>query len=268
MRTLLFAHHKDFIDLPKGHDLIHVINSEWWDQWVGGARGSEVRVITDLAGLALVADKEKATRFICCGSRWIFKKEFLNQFPDGAYNIHPAYLPQYGGAANASWQIMDTGSSHQGATLHDMTDRIDFGTVRAFGETPGEALNKFLNNEGTPMPLNYRDYWPALRAHTNGAIDWNWGARDIKNFLNAFEPHGGAFSYCRGERIRLTYKDMGRYKLFHPFAYGLVLFTKGQEITVAVNGGRIVLESDIKLREGDRLWTPQEDLDKARTYRP
>ena len=72
--------------------------------------------------------------------------------------------------------------------------------------------------------LKQPSYWPRLNAKKNGWINWNWKAKDIVNFINAFSfPYGGASTFVRSKilkkrKINITKAKLANSKYkFHPF---------------------------------------------------
>lgn len=98
---------------------------------------------------------------------YILKKEFLELFPDGCVNIHPAYLPYNRGSYPNVFAILD--GTPAGATVHFMSDRIDEGDIAAQKEVPveftdtGETLYRKLEHACVDL---FRSTWPKIVAGT------------------------------------------------------------------------------------------------------
>ncbi|OGJ57107.1 hypothetical protein A2635_01190 [Candidatus Peribacteria bacterium RIFCSPHIGHO2_01_FULL_51_9] len=150
---------------------------------------------------------------------YILKKEFLDIFPKGCINIHPAYLPYNRGSYPNIFSIID--GTPAGATVHFMTDGIDMGDIIARKEVPveltdtGESLYRKL--EGVSIEV-FQNVWSKLidgtaqripqnpaegtvhRYKDTEAIDTidlqkSYNAQHLINILRArtFPPYKGAY---------------------------------------------------------------------------
>lgn len=156
----------------------------------------------------------------------IVRKPFLDLFPLGCVNLHPAYLPYNRGAYPNVWSIVDR--TPAGVTLHYIDEGIDTGDViaqRAVGVEPtdtGRTLYERLERESFAL---FTETWPRIRtrsaARTPQAgggtshrvkdvdridridLDEPCTARDLIDRLRArtFPPHRSAFFVHEGRRI-------------------------------------------------------------------
>lgn len=290
MTDLLIFGHSACIPELKSKGNVHikkVCMPEWQEAWGGCKPSEDTYLVSNIGDLHLIIDTFRPDVGLCVGSQWIFKDNFLDKFPQGFFNLHPSILPKYAGAGGVSWQTLG-GECMAGVTIHKMTNQIDRGEIcvrqEAFvGFTANnperseliqkltkKAIDEFIHKVDTKtLTLSenkLRTYLPALRAHTNGAIDWNWSTDEIVRFCNAFDkPHAGAFTYYEGEKVVLTDVTAGAVKSPHPFMAGLlsdygIILTRDGSIKCNIS------KKDLKV--GSRLWTPQNKLDEARTYRP
>ncbi|NQU71020.1 MAG: hypothetical protein HQ514_10750 [Rhodospirillales bacterium] len=179
---------------------------------------------------------------------WFIKQDIIDLFPGRIFNYHNALLPQERGAAAYSWKIL-SGTRMGGLSIHEVVEELDQGRV-VFAhavEFPDSArhsmdfykhieaiepqfFSDFLTHlEAATLPeKRLQDealslYWPRLNSDVHGYIDWNWQARDIEAFSNAFdEPHPGASSFLDGVRFRLKGCCLSDESIdFHPFQAGI-----------------------------------------------
>ena len=185
-------------------------------------------------------------------------------------------------------------------TVHLISDKIDQGDiifqrkyhVRANNDNPLKLklfienkafkhLKEFFNKLLTGKKFNFKSndvtkgfYLPRLNTKFNGLINWEWDAKDIESFVNAFsKPYQGAYCFCRNKKVRIFKVKLIKEKILkHPFMYGLIfrltrdkIFVVGKKNSLEINKKDI--QSDIMLREGDRLYVTQEMLDKQKSLR-
>lgn len=244
-----------------------------------------------------------STLAISIGAPWFFRPHFLEKTLRGALlNLHGTHLPKARGGTLFSWQILN-GQRTGICLLHRMTEAFDAGVVVDFEEfiypahcrIPADFMQVyeeknavFLQNflqkwlrEGCPaaaisvQPEYLSTYWPRLRADVHGLMDWSWAAPELERFICAFdEPYAGARCRWRGQEIvvREAWAQAMEGRT-HPFQWGLVMRNNGQWLTVAAQGGELLLCSvrdtaghDLLpgIHPGDRLYTEPSDLEKAR----
>ncbi len=131
----------------------------------------------------------------------------LNQFPGGAFNFHPARLPQYRGCFPTFWPILK-GDSEADYTMHIMEEGFDTGPVVdretlqiEDGETGWslylrlvEALpNLICRNVGNVLAGRCHgqiqdeakaEYFSNTLPH-DGVVDWHWSGKQIGRFVRA-----------------------------------------------------------------------------------
>ena len=238
---------------------------------------------------------------LCFGPAWIFKRETRDGFEFGMLNYNAIPQPRYVGGAHHSWQIMN-GNLEGGCVVQEIGPEIDHGDIihAAYYKFPktvrtpldyvryrnGESLKfvrkflaKLLGGE-VFSKTNYEKaaqeklYFPRLLTEFHAYVDWRWVAADVAAFCCAFaEPLNNAMTYLRGKRV--TLRDVELVETcdrFHPFCYGLIVRNTSEGILVAANGGLVKIaaigcpEDALTIhtvREGDRLYTPLEVLDRA-----
>jgi len=149
----------------------------------------------------------------------ILRQEFLDLFPRGVMNVHPALLPWNRGSYPNVWAIVDR--TPAGATLHFIDAGVDTGDVIAQREVTVEPWDTgktlYVRLEEACLSL-LRGFFPALargeapdrRPQPEGGtshrardvknideivLDREYRARDLIDVLRArtFEPHQGAW---------------------------------------------------------------------------
>lgn len=243
----------------------------------------------------------KRALIVSVGAPWIVKKEILDLFQGRALNLHPGSLPDNKGASATSWAIMNQEVAPR-VTLHVMEVGIDTGelileeelrsggaqsTVSQVSELADQASERLfsrffdlMRDPDQELPGAHASvfprYFPPLSAERNGWLDWNWHGGDIVAFIQAFsDPYDGASTFFQGHRVkifgaRFVEGDVA----LHPFTRGLVVGISKDVLRLAVLGGELQLnkhevvgQSVNKIREGDRLHTPQSFLDDAKAFR-
>ena len=160
---------------------------------------------------------------------YVLGKAFLDIFPKGCINLHPALLPFNRGAYPNVWSIVEKTPS--GVTIHYMNERVDTGDVIAQQEIPilvtdtGESL--YYRLEAAMFEL-FCKTWPSIASgvcpriaqspntgtsHRRGDVQRideidlqkDYKAAHLLDILRArtFPPYGGAYFRHQGKRIYL-----------------------------------------------------------------
>lgn len=160
---------------------------------------------------------------------YILRKKFLDVFPKGVINLHPAYLPYNRGAYPNVWSIVE--GTPAGATMHFVNERVDTGDIVSRVQVPvspadtGETLYRKLEESSLAL---FRETWPSIKDGKIRVIpqvpgegtfhrirdveaideirsDREYTARDLINILRArtFPPYKGAYIVHDGEKIYL-----------------------------------------------------------------
>ncbi len=167
----------------------------------------------------------------------ILKKEFLDIFPKGCVNVHPALLPFNRGANPNVWNIIE--GSLAGVTVHFIDEGVDTGLVisqRIVEVRPidtGKTLYRRLEKASLDL---FEKTWPnivegksvpGLRFAGKGSFhkvadlrevdeilpETLYTARELVDIIRArtFEPHPGVFMKMDGKkvymRLELYYED-------------------------------------------------------------
>ncbi|HHW47147.1 MAG TPA: methionyl-tRNA formyltransferase [Clostridiaceae bacterium] len=143
----------------------------------------------------------------------------------GCINVHASLLPKYRGAAPINWAIingekvtgittmytdigMDTGDillKSEVEITDDMTagelhDKLAVLGAEVLKETLKELQNGTLKR--FPQSDEEATYAPMIQKDI-GKIDWTKSAREIHNLVRGTNPWPGAFSFYKGERMRI-----------------------------------------------------------------
>ncbi|MDV3123371.1 methionyl-tRNA formyltransferase [Mycobacterium sp. 21AC1] len=151
----------------------------------------------------------------------------------GTLNLHDSLLPKFTGFSPVIWSLI-SGASHTGVTAHFMDDELDTGdvllrrAVEITGTSTGtslvsdtldlvpavleEALDSIESGTARPEPqdLTERTFFHK-RSDRDSLVDWSWPAADIERFIRALsDPYPNAYTYFRGERLRLISAHVSR----------------------------------------------------------
>ena len=168
---------------------------------------------------------------------YILRPNFLEMFPAGVINLHPAYLPYNRGAYPNVWSIVE--GTPAGVTLHYIDDGVDTGDIIAQKEIlvepidTGETLYRKLEKACVDL---FKETWPLIRAgqaprfqqrKDEGTyhrisdveridridLDRTYTAKQLIDIIRArtFPPYPGAYFEHQGRRIylrlQLLYED-------------------------------------------------------------
>ncbi len=155
----------------------------------------------------------------------ILPKEVLDIPPLGCINVHGSLLPKYRGAAPIQWAVIN-GDKTTGITTMYTDIGMDTGDMLVKREIPipeditsgelylqladlgaevlKETLLRVKNNtlERIPQKDEEATYAPMLKKEI-GLIDWNKSAWEIHNLVRGTNPWPGAYTYYKGERLRI-----------------------------------------------------------------
>ena len=80
------------------------------------------------AAMAAWLESRGARWIVLAGYMHLLRPVFLERFPGGVINVHPALLPEFPGA-HAIEEALAAGVSETGATVHFVDEGVDSGTV-------------------------------------------------------------------------------------------------------------------------------------------
>jgi len=237
---------------------------------------------------------------ISVGAPWIFSRSFLNSFPkERMLNLHGSHLPLFRGGNLFSWYVLN--KVRVGVCLiHHISLAPDQGDVIKYREflypascrkpidymESYEIHNKIFLREfvssivkgaedlrGHHQPEYLSTYWPRLKSDLNGWINWDWKGSDVELFISAFDdPYAGAITTWRSRQVSIKNVFYQPGNNYHPFQYGIVIRNNQNWLTVAVEGGELIITEISaagfsildQIKPGDRLATPQGKLDLAK----
>ncbi len=155
----------------------------------------------------------------------IIPPAILSLPPLGCVNVHPSLLPKYRGAAPINWAVIN-GEAITGVTTILMNEGMDTGDILAVQEVEiepdetaqelGERLAELGGHllmetirglkEGTIRPTPQDEegasYAPLLRKD-DGLIQWERGAKQIRNQIRGMVPWPIAFTFWGGKRVKI-----------------------------------------------------------------
>lgn len=151
--------------------------------------------------------------------------ELLAMPPRGIVNVHPSLLPRYRGAAPIARAIA-AGDTETGVTILYLSEELDAGDTilqRRLPIAPDDTtrtLSARLAEEGATAlvealrlieagraPRRPQDSsqatWAPRLTRDEARIDWRLPAPAIVNLVRACDPWPGAFTYVRGEELKI-----------------------------------------------------------------
>lgn len=155
----------------------------------------------------------------------ILPEEILSIPRLGAINVHASLLPRHRGAAPIAWSLL-TGDKETGVSTMVMDAGMDTGAVLLQKrceilpeETTGE-LSSRLSTMGADLlvqtlkGIELGEIEPVAQDSTlatyapkigteDARIEWGNPASNISRRIRAFNPAPGAFTECRGKRIKI-----------------------------------------------------------------
>ncbi len=193
----------------------------------------------------------------------VIPSEVIDLFPLGILNAHGGDLPRYRGNACQAWAILN-GEERVGLCVHKMVGgELDSGDIIArdyhpltavtaiteiyawmASRTPdlfAQALDLLAADPSYVLEHQSKNLADALRCYPrtpeDGYIDWNRSAVEILRLINAStKPYAGAFTWHKGEKVRIWSARMGALPCPSCFVPGQVLW-KNEDGAVAVGTG-------------------------------
>ncbi|ACZ86400.1 methionyl-tRNA formyltransferase [Streptosporangium roseum] len=159
--------------------------------------------------------------------------EIFDLPPHGTLNVHDSLLPAYAGFSPLIWALIN-GEKEVGVTAHRMNAELDAGDIvlqRAVPVGPADTATDLFHRtvdliepivrEALDLIASGRARWVAQdrskasffhkRSVEDSLIDWNWPAEDLERLVRAqSDPYPSAFTYHRGERIRIVSAAVSR----------------------------------------------------------
>jgi len=195
----------------------------------------------------------------------IFRKDFLDIFTNGAFNIHPSLLPRWRGPAPINAAIL-AGDTVSGITIQKMALKMDTGDIALQipfpldgTETAPKLTEKVALKSADLIPgfikaleadsLNYTQQNEAKATYCHmlkkedGIIDWHESATSIERKIRAYQPWPGCFTTASGKTIAITQASLYTGEKCAEGECGTVLgMDKRQGILVATGSGCLAIQ--------------------------
>mgnify|MGYP001160614038 FL=1 len=192
----------------------------------------------------------------------ILKEELLKIPKYDCLNIHASILPRYRGAAPINWAVIN-GDSISGVTIMKMEKGLDTGPIVLMAETQIDdedtaeelhdrlsvlgaelivrAIDDIIKGEAAYIPQDHGEssYAPMLYKNT-GRIDWSKPSDKIRNMIRGLIPWPNAFSFYKGERVRILKADS--IKQNHNIPPGTIVKADKDGIKVAAGDGFVIIK--------------------------
>ena len=193
----------------------------------------------------------------------IFKKDFLDIFTNGAFNIHPSLLPHWRGPAPINAAIL-AGDTVTGITIQKMALKMDTGDIALQIPFPLEGTETAPElTESAKSALLIPGFIKALEADSlnytlqneakatychmlkkeDGIIDWHDSAVSIDRKIRAYQPWPGCCTTMAGKTIAITQASLYTGEEFKSGECGTVLgVDRHQGIIVATGEGCLAIQ--------------------------
>lgn len=250
-----------------------------------------------------ILNKHKVDYIFSLSSRFIFKKEIINEYKNKIFNIHPSLLPNERGSGTFTYRILNK-KSFCAATIHIVNEILDSGEILIQSQKEklkGEMLpinyikhtnliyksliKIFVKNivlgkdfKPTNQKTNKSFYFPRFYTDVSGVINWSWKGEYIDLFIRACsKPYHGAFCFINHKKKNLKLIIYNSYykkvkKFTHPWFIGKIFYEDENHFQISVRDGILIIKKqDIKLEKnvvlkkyiGKTLYNYSLDLDKS-----
>jgi len=154
----------------------------------------------------------------------ILPEEILTLPKNGCVNLHGSLLPKYRGAAPIQRAVLE-GAEETGVTLMYMSRGMDEGDMIASVKTPVDGktsgqLFAELAEAGAALLIEHLDElltgqagrepqdpsqatYAAMISKKDGLVDFSEGSNAIERKIRAMDPWPGAYTYYKGESMKL-----------------------------------------------------------------
>jgi len=216
--------------------------------------------------------------FVTCAFGQFLTSDVLSIPKHGTVNVHASLLPKYRGAAPINWAVIN-GEKKTGITTMLTVLKMDAGDILLQREvaiddniTAGQLHDKMslLGAEllietiqgiekGTIEQIPQNDsevtFAPRITSMT-GKINWESSVRQIHNLVRGTNPWPGAFSFFKGERMRIWRTKIIDETKTPAVKPGTILEISKEGFTVQTGKG-LILVSEIQCDNSKRLTTCQ-----------
>lgn len=158
---------------------------------------------------------------VVCAYGLILPPPVLEAPVKGCLNVHASLLPRWRGAAPIQ-RAIEAGDKESGVTIMQMNAGLDTGDMLLqqscpiTSETTGETLHNTLSALGAeliikaleenlkpqPQPAAGVTYAEKIKK-SESLINWNEPAEQLARKIMAFNPYPAAYSFFKGERIKI-----------------------------------------------------------------
>lgn len=220
----------------------------------------------------------KPDLFITCAFGQLLTNDVLSIPKFGTVNVHGSLLPKYRGAAPIQWAIIN-GEKKTGVTTMLTVLKLDAGDILLSEEigidddmTAGQLHDKMSvigaelllrtiremeKGSINPIPQNDSEatYAPRIVRET-GKINWQNSATSIHNLVRGTCPWPGAYSYLKGERIRIWKSKVQDADKISESEPGTIIGINKKEFLVQTGKGVISI-FEIQCDSGKRMTVEQ-----------
>ena len=243
----------------------------------------------------------KNTLFFSLGSRWIFKKDFIEFCKGNLVNFHGARLPQDAGGGSFSWRIMKNDRINK-LLIHKVDTKVDNGQIifyrkKLFPKSCRLPIDfkknldiglfelyydfiKMIRNRKKfyfyKQPEYLSSYYPRLDSNTDSWIDWSMSGPEIERFIDAFDdPFKGCLTKINKDNKVVRLKKVhlhGGETISHKYMKGLIVRNDNDWIVVAIDEKNYLIVEEVldtkgrniinKIKPGDRFFTSEKDLER------
>jgi methionyl-tRNA formyltransferase len=236
--------------------------------------------------IQMVKDTLKPDLVIVVAFGQILPKEFLEIPPLGCINLHFSLLPEYRGASPVAQAILD-GKSLTGVSTMYMSEGLDEGDILLQRDCPIGITENKASLESKLAQIGAEVLMQTISAIENktvkripqdstkatyttkittemGKIDWAQPSLQIHNQVRGLNPDPMAFTFFRGQRIRIietSPESVTSYDSQAANTYGtIVALQKGQPQGIKIQTGKGILIIQTLQPEGKK---PMKALDFA-----
>lgn len=155
----------------------------------------------------------------------IFRKNFIDIFPQGGLNVHPSLLPKFRGASPIQSALL-SGDTETGISIQRLALKMDSGAILAqerytykpedtsesltvyFAERGAELLSDVISaiESGSAVETPQNEAEATLCSYVqkeDGLIDWSDAAAVIDRKLRAFTPWPGVYTYFGEKKLNV-----------------------------------------------------------------
>jgi methionyl-tRNA formyltransferase len=191
-----------------------------------------------------------------------FSPRLLALPPLGVLNLHGSLLPRHRGPVPWKWAILQ-GETVTGMTVQVMSAELDRGPILLQEKCPilphdtgdtlvtrlctiggpllGDAVPRFLAGRLEPQTQDEElATYEGYPSDEDARIPWTWDADRIRNLIRGLSPRPGAWTTCRGAKVRVRSVTAADGTVTRP--PGTILRKAEQSLLVATGTGALALD--------------------------